>query len=359
MPVLRQPLLWQIGVALVRHLHLNTMEQPPRRFWILVYPDMPRPVGGVKQMHRLAEAIQSAGHQAVLVQEDASFHPGWFRSDLPSIDRKSWMQRCDLQLETDVVILAETFLPLLTSLQIGIPKILFNQNGAYSFGVEGSRFPNPTKVLELYQHPDLKQIWCVSHHDRRLLSLGLGLPAARVRRLVNGIEPQLLPGMNKKWQVSCMPRKNSHHADVVEALLQQQPWWQGWSLKRIENCTHDAVIDALQGSLVFLSFGHPEGFGLPVAEAMACGCAVVGYSGLGGRELFDLAAGYRLGFAVEPGDWLGCVQGVELVNHAVRARHDDLAQQLEELAGVVRQRYSMDEMQRSVVDAIRQLEYSS
>ena len=30
-------------------------------------------------------------------------------------------------------------------------------------------------------------------------------------------------------------------------------------------------------SILFLSFGYPEGFGLPVAEAMSCGCAVIGY----------------------------------------------------------------------------------
>lgn len=331
------------------------MAQTPRRFWILVWPDLPRPVGGVKQIHRVAESIQACGHQVTLVQEDASFHPSWFHSALPTTDRKSWMQRRDLLPECDVVILAETFLPLLTSLQPGIPKILFNQNGSYSFGVEGSYFPRPAQVLGLYQHPDLRQIWCVSHHDRRFLCLGMGLPSDLVKRLVNGLEAQLLTGESKKWQVAFMPRKNGHDADVVAALLQQQSWWRGWSLKRIENCSHDEVVAVLQRSLVFLSFGHPEGFGLPVAEAMACGCAVVGYSGLGGRELFDLAAGYGLGIAVEPGDWLGCVQGIERINYAVRSRHDDVASQLEAMAEVVQRRYSLAAMQHSVAEALNSL----
>ena len=38
------------------------------------------------------------------------------------------------------------------------------------------------------------------------------------------------------------------------------------------------------GALLFLSCGHPEGFGLPLAEAIACGCLVVGYHGLAGRD---------------------------------------------------------------------------
>ena len=140
-----------------------------------------------------------------------------------------------------------------------MPKILFNQNGAYSFGIVGKRFVKTAKVLALYRHPDLQQIWCVSEHDRRLLSLGLGLPSQRVKRLVNGLESQVCPPVTaKQWQVAYMPRKNSHDANVVTALLQQQPWWSGWSLKAIENCSHADVIASLQRSLVFLSFGHPE-----------------------------------------------------------------------------------------------------
>ena len=42
----------------------------------------------------------------------------------------------------------------------------------------------------------------------------------------------------------------------------------------------------MRESAVFLSFGHPEGFSLPPAEAMACGCVVIGYHGRGGREYF-------------------------------------------------------------------------
>ncbi len=328
------------------------MTHSPWRFWILVFPDVPRPIGGVKQMHRLGEVIQACGHEVVLVQENAEFHPGWFCSELPTIDRKSWFEQSDLLPDRDVLILAETFLPLLSNLRPGLPKIIFNQNGAYSFGVSGKSFPTPADVLDLYGHPDLRQVWCVSEHDRSLLCLGLGLPTERVKLLVNGLEPQVRPAVAKQWQVAYMPRKNSHDAEVVTTLLQQQPWWKGWSLQVIKDCSHAEVIAILQHSLVFVSFGHPEGFGLPVAEAMACGCAVVGYSGLGGRELFDLADGYGLGVSVEPGDWLGFIDGVQRINQRLRIRQDDVSHQLDVMAAVVRQRYSMERMQRSISDAI-------
>ena len=129
-----------------------------------------------------------------------------------------------------------------------------------------------------------------------------------------------------------MPRKNSHDSKVVTALLKQKVWWANWSLKRIEKCSHAEVTATLQKSLLFLSFGHPEGFGLPVAEALACGCAVVGYTGIGGRELFDLADSFGLGIAVEPGDWLGFVEGVERINRALLSGKNDVALKMNAMA---------------------------
>ena len=42
------------------------------RYWLSLHPDIKRPIGGVKQMHRLAEAIQCCGHEAFLIQESAT-----------------------------------------------------------------------------------------------------------------------------------------------------------------------------------------------------------------------------------------------------------------------------------------------
>ena len=43
------------------------------------------------------------------------------------------------------------------------------------------------------------------------------------------------------------------------------------------------------GVTVFLSLNKAEGFGLPPAEAIACGCRVVGFHGMAAREFFRRA----------------------------------------------------------------------
>ena len=98
-----------------------------------------------------------------------------------------------------------------------------------------------------------------------------------------------------------------------------------WECVEIVSQPHASVIELLQGSAMFLSFGHPEGFGLPVAEAMACGCAVVGYSGLGGRELFELGDRFGTVEEVAVGDWLGVVRAAERVDRQLATDAKDFS----------------------------------
>jgi glycosyltransferase involved in cell wall biosynthesis len=71
----------------------------------------------------------------------------------------------------------------------------------------------------------------------------------------------------------------------------------------IDGLTDREVADRLRQSAVFLSLAYHEGFGLPAAEAMACGAYVVGFDGFGGREFFrsefcsPVAAGDVMSFA--------------------------------------------------------------
>jgi hypothetical protein len=286
---------------------------PPRRYWLALHPDLRKPIGGIKQVHRLAEALVASGREAILVQQDATFHPGWFRSVVASTSLARFREE-RLDPQHDVIVLPETFLPALPSYAPGIPKVLFNQNGAYSFGLQpGDGFPdNPDATLDLYRHPDLRHVLCVSQHDQGLLTNGLGLAPERVSRLHNAVENDLFcPGHEKRRLVSWMPRKQARDGAIVAAMLQRQAWWSGWSLKPISGQPQLGVASILKHSLVFLAFGHPEGFGLPLAEALACGCYLIGYSGLGGRELFQLAADHHAGEEVAYGDWQGFLLAME------------------------------------------------
>jgi glycosyltransferase involved in cell wall biosynthesis len=328
----------------------------PRRYWLALHPDIRKPIGGAKQMHRFAEALTRCGRQATLIQERADFHPGWFDSQVNTIALSDWRQRTDLDPRRDVVVLPETFLPVVPRYGQGLPKLLFNQNGAYSFGIrDGDGFPDTAEaVLNLYSHSDLAHVLCVSLHDQQLLEQGFRLGPHRVSRLINAIETDVFrPGVsNKKKVLSFMPRKNSHDAAIVAALLRSQSWFAGWTLQPIEGLPQAEVAQRLQRSLGFLAFGHPEGFGLPLAEAAACGCALIGYSGLGGRELMAMACHQQVGWEVDYGDWQGFLDGTKALIRAVQERPQTVVSQLQALSEQVRQRYVWTAMVKSVEKAL-------
>jgi len=332
----------------------------PHRYWLALHPDLRRPIGGAKQVHRLAEALGQLGRQARIIQDNASFHPGWFHSTVATIGRKEFLTRTDLRPDRDVVILPETFLPALPTYAPGLPKLVFNQNGAYSFGLkQGDGFPAPSQVLKLYQHPELKHVLCISQHDEELLKQAFQLGEERVSRLVNGIETHLFqPSTLKKRVIAYMPRKNGKDAAIVAALLSQQTWFQkaGWSLQPIDGLPQEKVAKLLQESLIFLAFGHPEGFGLPLAEAAACGCYLIGYSGLGGGELLAMATEHRAGEEVAYGNWLGFLQACQRVQERLSSNQSELVTCLLQHSKALRRRYGADAMRNSLSTALERWE---
>ena len=329
-----------------------------QRYWLALHPDIKAPIGGVKQMHRLSEALTRCGREATIIQDNANFHPGWFVSNVQTISYKDWTQRRDLTPEHDLVVLPETFVPLLNRYAPALPKVIFNQNGAYSFGKSSvNPWPDPASVLHAYHSTNLLQVLCVSRHDEQLLCKCFGLSPSVVSRLINPIETELFSaGLHKRHQIAYMPRKNSDDSVVVAALLQAQRWFSGWQLQPIDQCSQEEVADILQASLLFLSFGHPEGFGLPIAEALACGCAVLGYSGLGGRELIALGAEHGLALEVAYGDWQGFVDGVRALKRSYQKHPLEIQQASLNCSKEVRLRYSLDEFQSSVEAALLSLE---
>ena len=329
---------------------------PRYRFWILAYPDLKNAVGGIKQLHRVAEILETLGYSACLVQESVDFHPSWFESQVNTISRLEWISRKDFNPFLDLIILPETFVPLISSLFPDIPKIIFNQNAAYTFGLPSQTLYKPSAICDLYHFKSVVQVWCVSQADYDFLARGLDIQVSRLHRIVNTIDfsDSALSGTKVK-QISYMSRKNALDSACVLSMLRQSKWLQGWQFVEIKNTPHSQVLSILNQSLFFLSFGHPEGFGLPVAEALASKCAVVGYDGIGGRELFQISNNYGMSHVVPFGDWLGFVDGIHKLYSSYKLHPELFVSRLETMSAVIRDRYSLPQMIASIKSAVDSL----
>lgn len=275
-------------------------------------PDINRPIGGVKQLYRHCEHLVSLGFDACVVTENSNFRPSWFSSTASTVSLKECFSSALINCSNTILVIPETYVNVNLSSFYGFdlseyPRVIFNQNAYYTFGP--SRPDNYSLISQFYDSPKVLQIFSVSRDSEDFLLDHIGIPDRMHTRIVNAIEPIFSASSQKKKLITWMPRKNSDHSQAVVIGLQRQSSTlpPGWQLQALHELTHQQVADALNESSLFLSFGHPEGFGLPIAEAMAAGNWVVGYSGGGGKELFEFGASHDVSF----GDWSGFTTAIK------------------------------------------------
>lgn len=327
------------------------------RFWLACQPDVQKPIGGVKQLHRLAESLTRLGYEAALIQDDPAFKPGWFESTAKTTNLDSVQTLSKQEAKTDIVIIPETYVECIENYLPGLPKVIFNQNFAYTFN--GSRgLLRPDKVQERYLDRNVLATWCVSDYDRSALVHWLG-SHGHVCKLVNAIRSDIFTFDSRKEKlIAYMSRKNREHVEVVKAFLFDKLQQRDWKLVEINNLNETQTAGVMQRAAIYLAFGFPEGFGLPLAEALACGCSIIGYSGLGGRELMALASCYGCGDEVEYGDLTGFSRTV--VEHMDRfdQERNQWIEDQRRVATEVLQCYSLSAMDYSVSLAVRALRHA-
>lgn len=329
---------------------------------ILCLPDIDRPIGGVKQLYRHVEHLTSLGWDAAVVTQSEGFRPSWFTSTANTISLNRCFDLGQLTPLSTILVLPETYLNANLHSFYGfdlsaIPYVVFNQNAYYSYG----DFSSSTHdlVRRFYGNPLALQILSVSEDTHSFLANNLAIPDHHLSRIINAVEPSFVPSSVKQKRLLWMPRKNPDHVQAVLHGLSNSvgDYNRGWIGEPLVDLPHVEVAKRLSTSKIFLSFGHPEGFGLPIAEAMSAGCWVVGYSGGGGHELFRYGASDEICF----GDWPGFVSAVQrvLCRFVDQPREMERALSFQSLA--IRSLYNLDNELRSISlawDRIYSLFYS-
>ena len=308
------------------------------RVFFVCYPDSGATIGGVKQMYRQVELLRGFGVEAYMLHQQPGFRAQWFASSAPVIDLEAF-KALPADPRRDWLVLPETWVRAIPTYLPGFRKVVFNQNAYYTFGLAGEFNPS---IVTAYQHADLRAVVTVSEDNRRLLQQALPLASDRFHVVLNGIDPQLFhPPQVKHRRIAFLPRKNPQHSEVVQLLARRRPALSAYGFHPLVDLPHPQLAQQLRESLLFLSFGHPEGFGLPLAEAIACGCVVVGYHGLAGRDFCEAAL-----YSVEVGDWLGCVNQLERAVQDFEADPQARTRQLLQLAEQQLDRYSLEREQQ-------------
>lgn len=276
-----------------------------KRRILVLCPEIDEPSGGTRKLYRHVDILNSAGRESFIVHRKLGFRCTWFENSTPIIYADLAGISPSEVGRSDILVVPETLGPRLARLAPGTPKVIFNQNSYCTF--VGYSF-DPLDLEAPYQHPEILATLVVSEDNREYLTFAF--PRAKIVRLRHGIDRSFFhPHDEKTTAIAYMPRKNANDVVQVINLLKQRRTVGEFSLVAIHGKSEVEVAKVLRRCAIFLSFGHPEGFGLPPAEAMACGCVVIGYHGNGGREFFRP----EFSHSISAGDILSFVQTIERV----------------------------------------------
>jgi hypothetical protein len=243
---------------------------------IYVYcPDIAVASGGVKYLYRHVEVLVSNGLDACIVHDVPGFRPSWFQHTVPIVYRYEITPRAG-----DMVACPEVAAHRVLDEFPGVAKVIVNQNGFFTFDDHSL---DPNDLQSPYRHGDLIAVCCTSEESHRMITRHF--PAANAFRVRLGIDTDLFSYTPaKESKIAYMPRKNPRDARLVINMLKFRGALEGIKVESLDDMAHDQVAEQLKDARFFLSFSYREGLGLPPLEAMARGCVVVGFDGVGGSE---------------------------------------------------------------------------
>jgi glycosyltransferase involved in cell wall biosynthesis len=263
---------------------------PPTIYYLNA--DWPRPSGGMRVSYQHVDQLNAAGLRAAVMHHRTGFSVDWFRHTTPVV----WADSLALSND-DVLVVPEVYAASLHRLPHGPRVVSFNQNAYLTFnGMPDGERPDYFRF---------DKVVAVSSDSADYLEFAY--PGLEVTVVPNAIDPSVFhPSQTPPGKrIAYMPRKRPEEATHVLRLLGDR--LRGWDVVSIENESEAATAEIMRSSSIFLAFGHQEGFGLPPAEAMASGCHVIGFHGLGGREIFDPS----VSVPVPEGDVLAFAQAVD------------------------------------------------
>lgn len=235
---------------------------------LFLCPDVKHATGGVTKIYEFALALSSAGYSVAVVHQDPGYRPSWISTGVRVVDVKNTVVGVN-----DLLVVPEFMSKLLCQMS-GCAKVILNQN-SFSPGLVGSYGEDVCGIISTSEYISRHAAFCYPAKTNILIRLGYDQNVFRVSE------------SKKKRQIAYMPRRRSDDSKNVLQALERRGSLKTWSVLAIDQLPVHEVAGILNESMIFLSFSQREGFGLPPLEAMASGCLVVGFHGIGGAEFFD------------------------------------------------------------------------
>lgn len=295
-------------------------------------PDVNHPSGGVRAIYRFVDACNATGVRAAVLHQRPGFRATWFHNATEVVAARN--TRID---GGDVLVVSELDAPYLLPRTPGLTKVILNQQHYWTFlhgGVD-------------YRHPDVASVIAVSTDGERYLRTAF--PGIQPHRIRYAVDTTLFhPGVRKKDLVFLATKGVGDRQQVLH-ILENRGHLGTWNIEGLAGLAQESMARRLSESSILASFSPSEGFQMLLTEAMAAGCAVVGYTGGGGKEYLTEARAWP----VENGEIVRFVERIEEVALMWEQDSAALHRRLTLARAYVEQNHSLAQEAHDVAEAIR------
>lgn len=229
------------------------------------------PIGGAKIIYQHCDILNRNGFKAVPLHL-GDFTIDWFPHETKAMYRKEAMER----MTKDDVLICPEVIPAVAAEFPCTNQVAFIQNWALAdFGTGPDRS---------YEDFGFTSLLTCSNYLQQYMKTKSSLPGQVV---INGIDLAIFfPPEEQKANNKVVLLNRRNIADARNAIdLLDKELRQNTEFVILENqYSQKEIADFFREADIFMAIGYPEGFSLPPLEAMACGCAVIGFTGGGGLE---------------------------------------------------------------------------
>ncbi len=327
---------------------------------LVLSPDDNSPIGGIRVLYRHVDILNKHGISAAVLHMKRGFRCTWFKNSTPvvhyspqTLAESEFIVLPEIygaHAAREVVMERKDFLGIRRKVRLDVSrlkKVILNQNAHYTFDHHPLAIERPETP---YLSPDVRATFVVSEHNRAFVqSVFPQHPVHRIHLGINHDEYYYEP--KKKKQIAFMPRKNFMDIQRVINGLKFKGALKGWTLAPIDGLMEPDVARIMRESAFFLTFGTIEGFQLPPAEAMMCGCIVAGYHGYGAQE-FMLP---ELSFPVQAHDSIGFITVMEKLLKEYDTDPSALQTRAKTAAEYMSERYTHEEEEADIIGAWRRI----
>lgn len=253
-------------------------------------PDFSPPSAGTRRLYRHVEHLNRCGFEAFIVHNKRGFVLKWLGHRVPVV----WMED-QLKLQGgDVLVIPEGMCQIMANTKdLLCRRIAIALNWAHIY----RNLPKGKN----WKDYGISRVITASPVIKRFLEWSMEVQVDLIANYVDTTK-FCYESQQKKRQIAYNARKDIS-GEILRSIFERKSNRVGkykWVL--LENLNEDEYARVLVESEIFLATSPQEGIPTSVLEAMAAGCVVIGYAGVGGNDNMIGSGDGQNCFLVENGD---------------------------------------------------------